>query len=210
MVKLKNLLVGIGILGTMGISSSGTYKNNVTPSYKNLESKLETENFDSIEDKFIEIIHSDWAKNLDYKLGGKNPSSGSLDCSGFVYYVLDESLKNENFKLKKVLDNRKITNTAVVHIEGIYNKYGQVEDEMPSDFGEYVGDVIFFENSGRKVSRHIGFAIKDWQQVNLVHCSSGPGNNYKNERFDENSWNKRGFEVKYGRVPESIRKRMGN
>lgn len=206
------MLIGLGIVGALSYPTdldARFFGKKPIPEYKTLETKLDTTKFDSVEDKFTEIVNSDWAKKLDYSLGGKKPRLGSLDCSGFVYHVLDKSFEDENFKIKKALDKRGINNTAVVHFVDIYRKNGIVSNNMASDFGEYVGDVIFFRNPELDVSRHIGFAVKDEEDLDIIHCTRRPGvDGYKNEDFDVNYWNKRGYNLQYGRLPKDVRERL--
>jgi cell wall-associated NlpC family hydrolase len=58
----------------------------------------ELKDFESYPPAVKKLVESSLAlagRNLSYKYGSADPSSGGLDCSGFVYYVLRESGFNE-------------------------------------------------------------------------------------------------------------------
>ena len=126
--------------------------------------------------------------------------------SGFVYYVLDESLDGKQTSLDEAIEGRSINNTAVVHFVDMFSKYGTVEKNMPQDFGNNVGDVVFLK--GNKF-RHIGFIIRENRDLRIIHNTSNSGG-YSNEIWNESAWKRRGWDVEYGSLSLDDKVKINN
>ena len=202
MVNLSKIIVTAGLVGIIASSNHGY----TTLSNCELENRLDSVQYSSTKEKFLDIVHSNWAKNITYGYGDKNPSSGDLDCSGFVYYVLDESLDGKQTSLDEAIEGRSINNTAVVHFVDMFSKYGTVEKNMPQDFGNKVGDVVFLK--GNKF-RHIGFIIRENRDLRIIHNTSNSGG-YSNEIWNESAWKRRGWDVEYGSLSLDDKVKINN
>jgi uncharacterized protein YgiM (DUF1202 family) len=87
-----------------------------------------------------------------YVFGGSKPSTG-LDCSGFIYHVLNQA-------------GKKIGRT---NVEGYWNssKYFTKIDSPQA------GDLIFFQNTYRIGPSHIGIMVDN--SGNFIHANDGTG-----------------------------------
>jgi uncharacterized protein YgiM (DUF1202 family) len=87
-----------------------------------------------------------------YVFGGSNAKTG-LDCSGFIYHVLNQS-------------GKKISRT---NVEGYWNSskyFTKIDNPKP-------GDLIFFQNTYRVGPSHIGIIVDN--AGNFIHANDGSG-----------------------------------
>ncbi|MDX5808177.1 C40 family peptidase [Bacillus cereus group sp. BfR-BA-02730] len=82
---------------------------------------------------------------MKYVWGGSNPSVGGMDCSGFIYYVLNQS----GFSIGRT------------NVTGYWNSNRFTQVATPQ-----AGDIVFFQGTYKAGPSHIGIMLNDHEFIN--------------------------------------------
>ena len=118
----------------------------------------------------VDVTREEFAQNLHvcvpsgkigYRYGGKDASTGELDCSGFIAYMLDEYGADLGDSTTALWDNSyEITNDAL-----------------------RAGDLVFKQAPNENGINHVGFYLgNNYEEGKFAHCASSSGticNSYK-------------------------------
>lgn len=107
-----------------------------------------------------EFINYAVSQHFNYQYGSKNPSSGSLDCSGFTSYIYKQY--------------------GIEIGEGTAMQFENTRAISPSD--AKAGDLVFKQDPTSNGINHVGIYLEDYADGRYVHCASSTGtvvNNYK-------------------------------